>query len=196
MYRDLNDYELLYMVEDEKDSIFNILLEKYKPLIFKMVSPYVSLFKKFGYEIEDLMQVGYITLYKSSFLYHEYNEAMFYTYFKKSLNNAIFALVRFNSTNKKETLNRALSYDLELPNSDVRYIDLLSEKNISADYTKELIIFKNSMPCELSWVFELLYNGYNKNEISILLARTTSDVKRIFTKIKTHALTYKSLFFE
>ena len=79
------------MVCDNEDDSFNILMKKYQPLIYKVSKEYYPTFKKFGYEIEDLMQLGYITLYKASSFYNVYNESMFYTYFKRSLNNAIIS---------------------------------------------------------------------------------------------------------
>ena len=195
MYRDMNDYELLYMVCDEREDNFNILLEKYKPLIYKMVKEYAKFFKKFGYELEDLMQLGYITLYKTSRMYDVYNSSMFYTYFKKALANTIVTNIRNNSTSKKEVLNNALSYDIKIPNSNISYLELLSSSDHTSDFERELIIFKNSMPAILSYIFELFYNGYSKEEISVLLDEDIVDVKNNFLKIKEHALTYKSLFF-
>lgn len=195
MYRDMNDYELLYMVCENEENSFNILLDKYKPLIYKIVKDYEKFFKKFGYEIDDLMQLGYITLYNTSRKYDIYNQSMFYTYFKQALVNTIINNIRFNTTGKKEVLNKALSYDSFIPNTNLRYIDILP--SIQKDYYNEdeLIIFKNSMPAILSYIFELFYNGYNKIEISILLDENLDDIKKYFIKIKNHALTYKSLFF-
>ena len=46
MYRDLNDYELLYMVCENNDNDFNMLLKKYKPLINKIVRNYEKYFRK------------------------------------------------------------------------------------------------------------------------------------------------------
>ena len=182
------------MVCDNEDDSFNILMKKYQPLIYKVSKEYYPTFKKFGYEIEDLMQLGYITLYKASSFYNVYNESMFYTYFKRSLNNAIISDLRHNITNKKETLNNALSYDILIPNTNSFYIDLLEDKKIIYDYSKELILFKNSMPFRMSLVFELFYNGYTKEEISILLDEDVNIIKELFHKIKIHALTYKYLF--
>ena len=191
----MNDYEILYMVCDERENNFDILVQKYKPLIYKIVKDYVKFFKKFGYELEDLMQLGYITLYQASSKYDIYNHSMFYTYFKKALTNTIIANIRINSTNKKEVLNKAISYDNFVPNTNVRYIDILPSKRNILSLESELITFKNSMPAMLSYIFELFYNGYNKLEISILLDEDIDDVKNAFTRIKEHALTYKSLFF-
>ena len=194
MYRNLNDYELLYMVCDSEDDSFSILMQKYQPLIYKISKEYSLIFKKFGYEISDLMQIGYMTLYKASSFYDVYNDTMFYTYLKKSINNAIIHDMRFNSTNKKEVLNNALSYDIEIPNGTLTYIDMFQDQKEFCNYSKELIIFKNSMPFNLAMVFELFYNGYTKNEISILLEEDIKNIKEMFNKIKIHALTYKSLF--
>ena len=195
MYRNLNDYEILYMVEDS-DNSFNVLMKKYEPLIKKIVQQYNYLFKRFGYEIDDLMQIGYITLYKASKFYNNYNDTWFYSYFKKALNNSIISSIRMNTTNKKEVLNNALSYDIEIPNTSLCYVDLFSTRKRDYNYYFELTIFKNSMPISLSWTFELLYNGYSKEEISILLEEKVDNIKKYFNKIKEHALTYKSLFFD
>ncbi len=195
MYKDMNDYEILYMVCDNNESNFDILLQKYKPLIYKIVKEYAKFFKKFGYELEDLMQIGYITLYNTSSRYDTYNQSMFYTYFKQALNNTIINNIRINTTNKREVLNKALSYDIMVPNTNVRYLDLFPGDNSIRNMDSELIIFKNSMPAILSYIFELFYNGYSKEEISILLDKDINDIKNSFSKIKQHALTYKSLFF-
>ena len=78
----------------------------------------------------------------------------------------------------------------------MRYIDLFADKETNNKFDLELITFKNSMSINLSWIFELFYNGYTKNEISILLDEKIDIVKDNFNKIKEHALTYKYLFFE
>lgn len=190
----MNDYELLYMVCESDESNFNILLTKYKPLIYKIVKNYLTTFKKFGYELDDLMQIGYITLYKSSYLYDSLNQSAFYTYFKKALIKSILSTMKINNTKRKQVLNNALSYDNEINNTNIKFIDLMASNN-EEDISKELIIFKNSMPINLAWVFELFYNGYNKEEISILLDEKIDVIKKRFSKIKEHALTYKYLFF-
>ena len=182
------------MICEENDNNFDILLHKYQPLIYKIVKDYVKFFKKFGYELDDLMQLGYITLYKTASRYDSYNQSMFYTYFKKALINAIINDIRINTTSKKEVLNIALSYDTTIPNTDISYIDVFKSKT-TLRQDDDLIVFKNSMPATLSYIFELFYNGYSKEEISILLDEDLTEVKTGFLKIKEHALTYKSLFF-
>ena len=194
MYRNLNDYEILYMICEGEESNFEILVNKYKPLIYNAVKEYLKLFKKFGYDLDDLMQLGYITLYKTSRKYDIYNQSMFYTYFKKALENMIVSNIRINRTNKKEVLNRALSYDECIKDTQISYLEIFAS-NTKKDIESELVLFKNSMPAMESYIFEMFYNGYNKKEISILLDEDIEEIKKKFTRIKEHALTYKSLFF-
>lgn len=197
MYRDLNDYEILYMVSEERDNTFDILYNKYRPLIYKIVKEYANYFKRFGYELDDLMQIGYLTLYKSSFLYDIYNDSMFYTYFKSALLKAIILEIRRNSTLKKEILNNAFSYDTLIPNTKLTYLDILPDtKKTQESLETKLIIFKNSMPFDMSNIFEMYYNGYSKNEISVLLNKEIKTVTELLKRIKKHALTYKYLFFK
>ena len=190
----MNDYEILYMICEGEESNFEILVNKYKPLIYNAVKEYLKLFKKFGYDLDDLMQLGYITLYKTSRKYDIYNQSMFYTYFKKALENMIVSNIRINRTNKKEVLNRALSYDECIKDTQISYLEIFAS-NTKKDIESELVLFKNSMPAMESYIFEMFYNGYNKKEISILLDEDIEEIKKKFTRIKEHALTYKSLFF-
>ena len=196
MYNNMNDYEIIYMVCDEKDNNYNILYNKYKPLINKISEKYKYIFKKFGYEKEDIMQIGYLVLYKTSYMYNVNNCSMFYTYFKNAYEKALLTELRNNSTNKKEVLNNAFSYDITIPNSNLSYIDLIQDNSYkeNEDYNKLIINFKNSMSFELGCVFELFYNGYDYEEISLLLDKNNDEIKNNMKEIKRHALTYRYLF--
>lgn len=196
MYRNLNDYELLYMIR-EGDDTFSYLYQKYQPLIYKMVKKYVTIFKKYGYELDDLMQIGNITLYKASQLYSFYNDTMFYSYFIKSLKNAILDEIDKNRTLRRETLNNSLFYDQTIGDSDSTFLEIIGEEPKEKSMQSEaFIVFKNSMSFDMGNVFELFINGYNFQEISKLLDMKIDKVYHLFQKIKTHALTYKSLFLD
>ena len=106
----------------------------------------------------------------------------------------IVSNIRINRTNKKEVLNRALSYDECIKDTQISYLEIFAS-NTKKDIESELVLFKNSMPAMESYIFEMFYNGYNKKEISILLDEDIEEIKKKFTRIKEHALTYKSLFF-
>lgn len=194
MYKNLNDYEILYMIKED-DNSFGFLYSKYYPLIYNYVKRYEKCFKKYGYDLDDLIQIGTITLYKASLLYNN-DSSLFYTYFKSALKNALITEIKINETLKRETLNNAFSYDNKVDNSDISYIDLIPSKEdkIDEDIFKLIINFKNSMPYEMAYVFELFYNGYQLNEIAILLSLKIGIIKNYLREIKAHSLTYRYLF--
>ena len=183
MYRNFNDYEILYMICEGSD--FDILYKKYRPLIYKTVRNYLGLFKDYGYEIDDLMQIGYMTLYKASKFYN-YDNSLFYTYFLSSLKKALINEMKLNGTNKRKILNSACSYDNLIPNTDISYIDIIPDKEKS-DYQEEkmkFITFKNSLTFDNSNIFEMYYNGFSINEISNILIMDKKEIMKHLKEIR------------
>ena len=162
---------------------FDILYQKYQPLIYKSVLKYQKLFKTYGYELDDLMQIGYMVLYKTSFLYQDYNNSLFYTYFLSALNKAIISEIRCNESYKRKTLNESFSYDNIIPNTDLCYIDIIGKNNEENKYNN-FVIFKNSLSFISSCIFELYYNGYNLKEISLILDEDKKTIKESIKEIR------------
>ena len=65
-YRDLNDYEIMYLVEEENDDARELLFEKYKPIIYRLAISYQKEAKQYGLELEDLIQEEYTPAPKNS----------------------------------------------------------------------------------------------------------------------------------
>lgn len=193
MYRDLNDYEVLYLVKENDDVNFEIIYKKYTPLVYKLASKYESLCKRFGYEFNDIMQLGYIALFKATNAY-QYDSSMFYTYVTHVIENSIISEIRKNNTLKSKTLNECISYDVLIPNTENRYIDIIPSSNSIIDILDSFIsehkwiVFKNTLSFTLSCIFELKYNGYQNYEISKLLDISLGDVIKGLKLIKKQLL--------
>ena len=59
-YREINDYEQLYLIKENDDDSFNLVFQKYRPIIISLAKRY---YKKVNYhycELDDLIQEGYI----------------------------------------------------------------------------------------------------------------------------------------
>ncbi len=180
MYKEFNDYEILYMIGESTN--FDILYRKYQPLIYKVMKRYQNIFKTYGYEMDDLMQIGYITLYKTSFLYQDNN--LFYTYFISSLKKAIINEIRLNETYKKTCLNKAISYDNLIPNTNLSYLDMIEVKENNNPNEEGFIFFKNTLSFVSSCVFELYYNGYSLDEIILLLDESKLTIGNCLKEIR------------
>ena len=173
MYKEYNDYEILYMIGENDDDTFNLLYKKYYPLILKYSKKYQHSFKKFGYELEDIMQIGYISLYKAVRKYKYYSENMFYTFLIKLLDNDYNIEYNKCNNNKNKILNDSISYDKEIIGTDLSILDIVGKYDYDyiedkTNYDKYLDL-KNSLPFEVSCNLDLKLNGYKDNEIEKLL---------------------------
>lgn len=61
-YKDLNDYEVVYMVKENDDDAREIIFNKYIPIVKKIASNYLAYAKLARIEYDDLVQEGLIAL--------------------------------------------------------------------------------------------------------------------------------------
>lgn len=175
MYKDIEDQEILYMIEENNDN-YELIYEKYKPLIITICQKRLNSMKDMGYELDDLMQVANMALFEAVKTYKYDNDTSFYTYLSHCINNALNLLLRNNLTNKKIVLNKAISYDTKI-NETTTLFDLIEDKTAINPYEyldiEELKIkyinFINSLPFEVAIFYELKLNGFTQEEIKTLM---------------------------
>ena len=191
MYREIDDYEILYMIQENND-YYELILEKYKPLIITICKLRLSGIKEMGYELEDLMQIANMAVYEAIKTYSEYENAKFYTYVAKCIHNKLNVELRNNSSDKKKALNTAISYDANIPGTNTPLIDILEDKTVINPYQyldiKELkdkyIYYLNSLPFEVAGVYQLRLQGFNQAEIQTLLNINELAYERCLKTIK------------
>lgn len=178
LYKNLNDYEVLYMVKEKDEVAQNLLIEKYGPLIRKLASKYRKHAKSSGLEMDDLYQEGYMGLLNAAEKYNEDGGAMFYTYALISINSKLLNCIRRAVTDKNTILNKGISlYQNVNGETDAELIELI--ENVNAEKPEEKLIetemqelvkkFIYFLEFPESLVFELSYNGFKQQDISELL---------------------------
>ena len=192
MYKEYNDYEILYMIGENDDDTFNLLYKKYYPLILKYARKYKNSFKKFGYELDDIMQIGYISLYKAVRKYEYYSENMFYTFLIKLLDNDYNIEYNKCSNYKNKCLNDSISYDKEITGTDLSILDIVGKYDFDyvedSDNYDKYLDFKNSLPFEASCNLELKISGYKDSEIEKLLDIKHEELLENYRVIKRFIL--------
>ena len=129
-YRDLNDYEIMYLVEEENDDARELLFEKYKPIIYHLAISYQKEAKQYGLELEDLIQEAYVGLSSAVKNYNSDNNVLFYTYAIVSMKNRILNVLTAKSSTKHKCLNQAISlYTPVNKNNECYLIDITEDKN-------------------------------------------------------------------
>lgn len=177
-YKDLNDYEIIYMVKENDENAMELLFHKYRPVITKIASSYLKIAKAYGLELEDLIQEGYIALYSAYRNYSDVRDAMFYTFVNVTIHSKILNCLRISNTKKNKSLNNSISLFNKLSfTEDQELIDVV-ENNLSPLPEEELGLKElekiiRSFILELNYpqscIFELNMNGFSNLDIAELL---------------------------
>lgn len=191
-YKDVNDYEMLYLIGEKDEEAERILFGKYRNLIMKIAPKYLAFIQNRGGDFDDLVQEGYIGLYSAIKNYQASTNTLFYTFAHVCIERQMVTYCKKLSTNKNEVLN--YSYSLDITLDDVR--DPLVESIASAekdplesvvilDCIQRIIEFKNQLPDDVACVFELRMNGFTYQEIARLLDFSKSKVDSIMCRIRS-----------
>ena len=191
MYRELDDNELLFMVEENQD-YYDILLEKYKPLIVKISNKYSSIAKKVGFELDDLIQIGYLGLMEAIKYFEDSRKVMFYTYIAKCIENKIKLEIKSQCTLKRKMLNDTISYNEVVKNTNKTLLDVIENKNainpceqiIINELEEKYIQIIQSLPLEIAVAYEMKIDGFGNDQISNFLRIDNKDVIRFVNYAK------------
>ena len=192
-YKDLNDNEVLYMVEENDEYAKEILFQKYRPLIEKYARKYLEHDRTCGLELDDYIQEGYYALF---YAYKHYNikcDNTFYTYLMLCIKSRMRNLHTTNSNLRHKSLNESISlYSKIVYDEETELIDLIADsKGISPvleferkqrhERLKETLY---RLPFKQACVLELYYNGFQQKDISTLLDIKQKCIAQTISRIK------------
>ncbi len=194
-YKNVNDYEMLYLIGEKDERAEKILYAKYKNLIMKVAPKYLSFASSRGAELDDLVQEGFLGLYSAIKNYRPENQVLFYTFALVCIERQLSTYCKRLSSMRQEVLNH--SYSLDIQFDDVRdpFAECIAssedgpyENLLFSDYVLQILDFKNNLPKDIALVFELRLNGFRYQEISTLLdipkRKVDSALSHIRTKLK------------
>ena len=199
MYRELDDNEILYMIEENNDN-YAYLIQKYRPLVIKICQTYLKEGKDLGYEFDDLIQIANMGIMDAVNTYLENKNVLFYTYMVKCIKNKIRNELRNQNTNKKITLNKAISYDKIVPGIFCPLIDIIPDETspdpfqslVEKEMEIKYINFINSLPLEMALVFEMKQDGFKEKQIQAFSRLDRKTVIKYFKIAKSKfAKTFK-----
>lgn len=171
-YSDMNDYELLsYVSEDE--SANEIIFEKYKPLIVEISNKLYIYCKKFGVEINDLIQEGMVGLSGAINSFDDSYDTTFYTYASRCINRKIISYIIRLGRVKNKALNNSV------------FLELYDEDQ-SNGFGKELA--DNSYNPE-----NVLLNEEGKNQILSIIDTYLTDFEKEVINLKINGFKYKEI---
>ncbi len=180
-YKDVNDYEVLYLVRDDDLEYGDILFKKYEPHLERMAHRFSN---QFNISYDDFYEEGLIGLNNAIMNFDNKNDNTFYTYANLCIRSKMIDYVKSKYV-KNALANTLASYDdTLLEHNNANLLDTFNNV-LSDDLCVSLIHFKNDLDCECSSIFELKLNGFSVPEISKLLDSSKNRVYRKLDFIKS-----------
>lgn len=199
IYKDLNDYEVMYLVEEQDENAKNILFEKYQPVVVAIASQYKKEAIRCGLELDDLIQEGFVGLYSAMQNYNSTINVKFYTYATISIRGKILNYLSSKNRYKYAHLNQSISLS-NMVSSDSQFSlwDVLENKEAlqphleveNRELEKQIHQFLLSLQSPQSFIFELKLNGFGNSDISALLDLPLKYVANILFRLRRELRTY------
>ncbi len=200
-YKEYNDYELVYQINDGDEVAYNVLISKYKNLIGKLAKKYYEANKNIGIEYDDLFQEGMVAL-SSALKDYDQDNTLFYTFLILIVRREMERLIKTAKRFKHMILNESLSLnELIIGSEDIYLEDIIpSDYNLeNYYYSKEVALklyyYKYNLKDDEALVYELKFNNFSISEISNLLDIPYKKVDNYLHKIRKslsqYVLTFK-----
>lgn len=189
-YKGVNDYELLYLVGENNEEVYNSIYAKYKPLIHKMAKTLCENYKSALVEYDDLFQEGMYGLNNAIKSFNGKSGSLFYTLAKLCISREMNGYVAKMLRGKNMILSSAVSFDTPITNGFVVEDTLYSHDDSvelqfeSIEMEKYILDLKYELKDEYMPVYELKLNGFSNAAIANLLDLRYKDVDNYLRSIK------------
>ena len=173
-----NDYELLDLIYDNDEVAYNIMINKYKPVIYNKALEYYNYLRSNNYEgltLDDFLEEGLITLNHAIKSFDSNKGSLFYSFLLVCLTSSFNLMLRKVFTIKNRPLLKYQELEYEVKDSKgidpYDYVDNL-------DIYDELNNYLYNIGLIDSAIIELRLNNFKYSEIMKLLDVSASKINR------------------
>lgn len=188
-YSNLNDYELIYYINENNEEANNIIIKKYEPMITSIVNRMMKSCPYLGLEKSDMIQEGMIGLNHAIGYFNEQKDITFYTYAKTCVERRLISVIVSAQRQKHKNLNESISFDTEDEGTLEYFLKDDStnpEKIIMSKESKKQIVelIEEKLTDFEKQVFELMLSYFNYKEIADMLDKEPKQVDNAIQRIK------------
>ncbi len=190
-YKGVNDYELLYLVGENNEEVYNLIYAKYKPLIHRMAKTLCENYKSALVEYDDLFQEGMYGLNNAIKSFNGKSGSLFYTLAKLCISREMNGYIAKMLRGKNMILSSAVSFDTPISRNGFVVEDTLYSHDDSVELQfesiemeKYILDLKYELKDEYMPVYELKLNGFSNAAIATLLDLRYKDVDNYLRSIK------------
>ena len=189
-YQYYNDYELLFLLEENDEIARMIFTRKYRPLVYEEAKIYYNRIKMEdleGLSFAELVSLGDQALERARLSFNDNKGALFYTYFIVCLRSSFHLYYRglkakknqmfFTYDEKDYQVEDAISFETKWKNNPLSICEKHEQEEKIFEFMLDLDGFERH-------VFELRYHGFKYHEIATLLSSTTNQVGKCLQKLR------------
>lgn len=181
-----NDYELLYLAEEDIEGVVDILYKKYKNIIYFKALNYC----KSNISLEDYINIGRQSLYNAVENYKD--DYPFIIYLNICLDRSFSNYKKSLERNKHRLLNDAISLD----NAEFEIINKMDDERFNPEKIlleeSSYINLREKIIDKLTWKEELIFTlkeqNYTNKEISEITDNSLRTVYNIIKRIQNKTI--------
>lgn len=163
IFKDLNDYELLYLIKEGNEEAYNLMLKKYEPFIKKLA------YRFYGIVNEDFIYDGYLVMLEAINKFDESFNKTFLKYFE-------LLLARYYCKYLIETVKESKAYSSLVENIKIATRKVQDDRVMKAK--REIFSIEDEMLKRI--IIEHIYENYT---ISFLCKKYNYNVKKVYNKL-------------
>lgn len=186
----MNDYELIYLAQEQNEDALEILYRKYENLINFLIHKKINLISQNYIDIADFYSVV-LPAFSDSIKYFDANRnASFATFLSVVINNRINSCLKKYFSQKEQFFNSTLSLDLDY--EDYTILDCIIDYKLDpwyniSDHENTIELLKKIKRVLSNFEYEiytLLVQGFNYQQIARMLNKTPKQIDNAMQRIK------------
>ena len=179
-----NDYELLDLIYDNDEVAYDIMLNKYKSVIYNKALEYYTYLKDnkcTGFTLDDFYEEGIIAFNNAVKKYDPNKGSLFYSFLLVCLTSSFNLLLRDILRLKNRPLLKYQELDFEV--RDSRAVDPYDDID-NLDIYNKLDDYLDNLSQLDSAIITLRINNFKYSEIEELLDVSSSHISRVVTAMR------------
>ena len=195
MERYPSDYELIYLIRENDEDSLEILLKRYKPMVWSLVHKISQVKHTVGYDKEDLFQEGNIGLMEAIKSFRDDKESPFGPFARVCVERQIRTYIRKTKTENYKMNASAQSLDgpIYMEDEELSLIEIVSkeENDFNPIYVTLVNWAQDQIPLiketvhDFEWKVYHMHNlGYTYKEIAEKYHLKEKDVDNALQKMK------------
>ena len=190
--KELNDYELVSLAQENNEEASEILYLKYQPLIQKISHKYFKYMQNKGIEFKDLVQECTIGFDEAVSRFNEQDNTSFYTFVCVCMERQMMTEVRKLNRDKHRALNEAVPLETLDDENDANLIDYIGDNRnnpekgllLNEDFKELYLRVVDKLTDFEECVFRLKLQDFDYQEIALIMDRDTKSIDNAIQRIR------------